>query len=72
MTEYTFRVYNNRRNNEITYTITKTEIGWHIRHIAINVDCKPDGSPFFYANFDQDYIKYPSGFVCFLNSFGRN
>lgn len=66
MNQYAFRVYNRRHSNEVTYTVTKTENGWHIRHIAINGDCKPDGTPFFYENFHQDYINYPSGFGGFL------
>jgi hypothetical protein len=66
MSSYEFRVYNRRNNNEVTYTVTKTETGWHIRHIAINGECKPDGSPFFYENFHQNYISYPSSFGGFL------
>ena len=66
MTEYTFKVYNNRRNSELTYRVKKSEKGWYISHIAINGDCEPDGTPYFYTNFDQDYIKYPSGFGSFL------
>lgn len=66
MNQYKFHVYNKRHDSEITYTVTKTETGWHIQHIAINGDCGPDGSPLFYTNFDQDYINYPSGFDGFL------
>jgi hypothetical protein len=66
MNQYEFRVYNRRHDNEVTYTVTKTPTGWHIRHIAINGDCKPDGSPLFYENFDQDYINHPSGFGGYL------
>ena len=45
MNQYKFRIYNKRHDGEITYTVTKTETGWHIQHITINGDCGPDGSP---------------------------
>ena len=57
-----FSVYNTRRESTITYRVNKTDNGWHVSHIAINGDCKLDGSPFFYSNFDQDFITYPSAF----------
>lgn len=66
MSQFEFPVYNRRRNCKITYTVTKTGTGWHIRHIAINGDCSPDGTPLFYENFNQDHINYPSGFGDFL------
>ena len=66
MNTFNFAVYTRRWNSKITYNVTKTADGWHIRHIAINGDCKPDGSPFFYSNFNQDYIVYPSNFGNFL------
>ena len=66
MNQYSFRVYNKRHDSNITYTVKKTEMGWHIQHDAINGDCTPDGTPFLYTNFDQDHIKYPSGFDSFL------
>jgi hypothetical protein len=66
MNKYNFTVYNRRHNNEVTYTVTKTNSGWHIQHIAINGECSSDGSPFFYDNFNQDFINYPSGFDGFL------
>ena len=66
MNKFKFRVYNNRRNSILNYTLTKTPEGWHIEHIAINGDCKPDGDRFFYMNFEQDSIKYPSGFGLYL------
>lgn len=62
VSEYKFKVYNNRRNSEITYTIKPTKTGWHISHISINGDCEPNGNPYFYKNFDQDYISYPNSF----------
>lgn len=62
MEDLDFRVYNRRRGSTIRYTISKTSEGWYISYIAINGNCSPDGNPFFYKNFNQDYINYPSGF----------
>jgi hypothetical protein len=62
MNNLNFEVYNCRRDDAVTYRVNKTDNGWHISHIAINGDCEPDGSPYFYINFKQDYINYPSGF----------
>ena len=62
MSSFTFEVYNNRRDSNITYRINKTDKGWHISYIAISGDCAPDGEPYFYMNFRQDSIAYPSGF----------
>ena len=66
MSQFDFRVYNRRHNNEITYTLTHTATGWHVQHIAINGESKPDGTPIVYANFEQDFINYPSSFGSFL------
>lgn len=66
MEELTFKVFNNRRSEIVTYRVNKTDSGWYIAHVAINGDCEPDGSPCFYSNFDQDYINYPSGFASSL------
>lgn len=68
MSQFDFRVYNRRHGSEITYTLTATKAGWHIRHIAINGDSEPDGTPLVYENFNQDYIAYPSTFGSFLES----
>ncbi|ECM4292969.1 TPA: hypothetical protein ACSUND_004948 [Salmonella enterica subsp. diarizonae] len=57
---FKFTVHSNRWNRTDTYTMEKTATGWHISHIAINGDSKPNGEPILYANFDQDYIAYPS------------
>ena len=62
MNDLTFEVYNCRRSSTVTYRINKTSNGWYISHIAINGNCEPDGTPYVYTNFDQDYINYPSGF----------
>lgn len=59
MTSFNFRVYNNRKGNNLNYTIRKTPSGWHFSHIAINGDCKPNGDPFVKMNLDQDYIQHP-------------
>lgn len=67
MHEYSFEVYNRRHAGHVTYSLRKTKDGWHISHIAINGDCKPDGSDLFYTNFEQNYISFPSGFGSFLN-----
>jgi len=66
MDSFEFEVYNNRRDNVLTYRVHKTEEGWHIKHIAINGNCKPDGSPYFYSNFSQDSIAYPNQFGRYL------
>ena len=66
LSNFEFRVFNRRHNNEISYRVTKTERGWNIEHIAINGHCEPDGAPLFYDNFNQDNIQYPSGFGSFL------
>jgi hypothetical protein len=62
MDKMNFTVYNNRRSNELNYSIQYNNNGWHISHIAINGECEPNGEPYFYMNFRQDYINYPSGF----------
>jgi hypothetical protein len=62
MNEFKFVVFNNRRSSNLTYRIKKTPTGWDISHLAINGPCKPDGSPLFFMNFNQDSINYPSGF----------
>ena len=66
MNDMKFTIYNNRRSCDLTYTVKKTSRGWHISHIAINGECEPDGTPYFYENFDQDNISYPSGFSAAL------
>ena len=66
MNEFTFEVYSNLRSSNLTYNIKYTDTGWNIRHIAINGDCEPDGKPFFYENFEQDLIDFPSGFGEYL------
>lgn len=67
MSIFNFRIFTRRWNSMVTYNVTKTTNGWHICHIAINGDCEPDGSPYFYSNFDQDYVAYPSNFGSFLD-----
>ena len=66
MNQFEFRVYSRRHKSLATYNLTKTKAGWHVRHIAINGDAKPDGAPFVYDNFDQDFIAYPSSIGSFL------
>ena len=61
-----FQVHNNRRNSILNYKISKTPEGWGFKHISINGDCKPDGSPYFKMNFEQDNMSYPSSFGEFL------
>lgn len=59
MDELVFKVFNRRRNSEVTYRLRATESGWHISNNAINGDCEPDGTPFIYMNLRQDSISYP-------------
>jgi hypothetical protein len=65
---YEFTVFTSRFQADRTYRIAKTKSGWHISHIAINGDCKPDGSPFLYENFEQDGVHFPSGIDGFLEN----
>ncbi|HHQ4796468.1 hypothetical protein ACEUAZ_01385 [Aeromonas veronii] len=58
---FTFPVYSRRWGHIDNYQFTHNSNGWHIEHIAINGQSAPDGSPFLYSNFDQDFINYPSG-----------
>ena len=67
MSTFTFMVFTRRLSSTATYNVTKTTNGWDIHHIAINGDCKPDGSPLFYSNFDQNNVVYPSNFGSFLS-----
>lgn len=60
MESFEFRVYSRRYNNRVTYKLVHTKNGWHISNIAINGDSMPDGAPFLYENFNQDFISYPS------------
>ena len=64
--ELEFEVYNNRHGQTATYRIKKTQTGWYISYIAINGDCEPNGEPFLYSNFRQDYIGYPSSLPQFF------
>ena len=66
MNDFSFEVYNRRRDCLITYRVKFNKNGWFISYKAINGDCKPNGKPFFYMNFDQDYISYPSDFGDYL------
>lgn len=66
MEDLKFKVYNRRRGNDITYTVKKTDEGWYLDYIAIYGDCDKEGKPYFYSNFNQDYIEYPVGFGDFL------
>ena len=56
MIEFRFEVYNRRHGGNVTYSLKKTKTGWYIAHIAINGECKPDGSDLFYKNFEQDKV----------------
>lgn len=64
--EFTFTVYQNRRDHEDTYTIVKTENGWHVSHIAINGETKPNGENALFMNLNQDSISYPKQLGSFL------
>ena len=66
MVEFRFKVYCNRWSSDVTYRVKNTPDGWHISHKAINGDCDPGGKPYFYMNFDQDYINYPEQLGEFL------
>ena len=66
MESFDFRVYNRRHSNHVTYKLVHTKKGWHISNIAINGDSKPDGTPFLYENFNQDFISHPSSVGGFL------
>lgn len=61
MDELVFKVFNRRRNSEVTYRLRATESGWYISNNAINGDCEPDGTPLIYMNLRQDSINYPVG-----------
>jgi len=56
------KVYNNRFSSKVTYKVNKTDDGWYVSYIAMKGDCTPDEIPYFYANFDQNYINYPCNF----------
>lgn len=64
--EFEFRVFTKRWNHTVTYHITKTVDGWSVKHIAINGNCNPDGSPLLHANLNQDNISYPYQIDSFL------
>lgn len=63
---FTFQVFNRRHDCFVTYTVTKTNEGWHVQHLAHTGNCDREGSPLFVANFDQNHIKYPADFGAFL------
>lgn len=58
--EFTFAVYSKRWGREDTYRITRTELGWDVRHLMIGGPCDKGGRPFLFDNFRQDAIQYPS------------
>ncbi|PUE26355.1 hypothetical protein B9Z39_11525 [Limnohabitans sp. JirII-29] len=66
MSDFDFTLYVDRFSGNRTYHLKRTESGWHISHIAINGDSKPNGAPFLYLNFEQDGVHYPSGIQVFL------
>ena len=60
MKEFSFEVFSRRWSSTSTYSITWTEVGWNITHIAIGGDSDKEGKPHLYENFHQDLICYPS------------
>lgn len=71
MKDLTFEIYSSYRDHSYTYSINKTGDGWHISYKAINGDCDKEGKPYFYDNFNHDYIEYPVGFGDYLASLWR-
>jgi hypothetical protein len=59
--EFKFSVYSKRWGRDDTYRITRTEVGWDVRHIMIGGPCDKEGRPFLFENFRQDHIQHPSG-----------
>ncbi|WP_104012200.1 hypothetical protein [Burkholderia anthinoferrum] len=59
--EYRFKYHTKRWGHSETLRLRKIDTGWHVQHLAINGDSDKEGNPFLYANFDQDYVKYPTG-----------
>lgn len=58
--EFEFRFFNRRWGHDDTYRITRTEVGWAVRHIAIGGACDKGGHPYLFENLDQDFVAYPS------------
>ena len=63
---FKFTYYTKRWGHKDTLRIEKTATGWHVEHLAINGESKPDGNPFVFANLTQDYVKYPTDLGPFL------
>jgi len=70
--EFKFKVYSKRWKHYDTYKLTRIETRWHVKHIAINGDCNPEGKPYLIKNFEQDNISYPSGLLSMLGSIWRH
>ncbi|CAN0620474.1 conserved protein of unknown function [Burkholderia multivorans] len=64
--EFLFKYHTKRWGRSETLRIRKTHSGWHVKHLAINGDSDKGGYPILYANFHQDYVKYPSGLSGFI------
>ncbi|MDX7784801.1 hypothetical protein [Aeromonas caviae] len=58
---FTFTVFSRRWGHTDTYEFEHNSSGWYVSNIAIRGQSTPAGKPYLYRNFDQDYIKYPSG-----------
>lgn len=58
--EFTFSVYSKRWGHDDTYKITRTEVGWDVRHLKIGGPCDKEGRPFLFENFRQDNIQHPA------------
>ncbi len=69
------KIYSNRWGKIDRYQITKTNKGWHIRHIAINGECDKSGAPYLFDNLEQDDINYPAdlgGYMEFLWDYSKD
>lgn len=60
--EFEFVVYTPRWGHDDTYSLTRTEDGWHFNFGGRKGPCDKRGRPYLYECFQNDSINYPSGF----------
>ena len=52
-------VYSRRFGHADRYKISKTDEGWHVRHISPGGDCDKTGAPHLFKSLEHDSINYP-------------
>lgn len=59
MAELKFRVFNRRRDSQVTIKLSRTNSGWYLSYNAIKGDCSEDGAPLLRMSLRQEGINFP-------------